>query len=125
MRDVIQRIIATESEARLIVDAARTEADRILSDARTKGKDIVERARQEGESRRKSHNVNIRVKITKIQKDIEKLQLENYSKCRALSDPHIFRDEETAKDYGRRLKEIEQELLLLDGKIKELEKQIK
>jgi len=95
-----------------------------VDDEKQKAKEL-ERARQEGESRRKSHNVNIRVKITKIQKDIEKLQLENYSKCRALSDPHIFRDEETAKDYGRRLKEIEQELLLLDGKIKELEKQIK
>jgi vacuolar-type H+-ATPase subunit H len=47
MRDVIQKIIATESEAKLIVEAARAEADRILSDAQTKGHDIVERARQE------------------------------------------------------------------------------
>lgn len=47
MRDVIQKIIATESEAKLIVEAARAEADRILSDAQTKGNDIVERARQE------------------------------------------------------------------------------
>lgn len=47
MRDVIQKIIATESEAKLIVEAARAEADHILSDAQTKGNDIVERARQE------------------------------------------------------------------------------
>ena len=47
MRDVIQKIIATESEAKLIVEAARAEADRILSDAQAKGNDIVERARQE------------------------------------------------------------------------------
>ena len=47
MRDIIQRIIATESEARLTVEAARAEADRILSDAQKKGHDVVERARQE------------------------------------------------------------------------------
>lgn len=47
MRDVIQRIIATEDEAKGIVEAARAEADRIMSDARKKGQDIVERARRE------------------------------------------------------------------------------
>jgi vacuolar-type H+-ATPase subunit H len=47
MRDVIQKIIATESEAKLIVEAARTEADRILSEAQKKGRDIVEKSRQE------------------------------------------------------------------------------
>lgn len=45
MQDVIQRIIATESEARLIVESAKSEADRILSDAQKKGRDIVEQAR--------------------------------------------------------------------------------
>jgi vacuolar-type H+-ATPase subunit H len=43
MRDVIQKIIATESEARLTVEAARAEADRISSDAQKKGHDVVER----------------------------------------------------------------------------------
>jgi vacuolar-type H+-ATPase subunit H len=47
MRDVIQKIIATESEARFTVEAARAEADRISSDAQKKGHDVVERARQE------------------------------------------------------------------------------
>lgn len=47
MRDVIQKIIATESEAKLIVEAAKAEADRILSDAQKKGHDVVELARQE------------------------------------------------------------------------------
>ncbi len=47
MRDVIQKIIATENEAKAVVETARAEADRILSDARKKGQDIVERARQE------------------------------------------------------------------------------
>jgi vacuolar-type H+-ATPase subunit H len=47
MRDVIEKIIATESEAKLIVDAARTEADQILSEARKKGRDVIEKARRE------------------------------------------------------------------------------
>jgi vacuolar-type H+-ATPase subunit H len=47
MRDVIEKIIATESEAKLVVDAARTEADQILSEARKKGRDVIEKARQE------------------------------------------------------------------------------
>jgi vacuolar-type H+-ATPase subunit H len=47
MRDVIEKIIATESEAKLIVDAARTEADQILSEARKKGLDVIEKTRQE------------------------------------------------------------------------------
>jgi vacuolar-type H+-ATPase subunit H len=46
MRDVIQKIIATESEARLIVEAARAEADHISSEAQKKGRDIVEQIRQ-------------------------------------------------------------------------------
>jgi hypothetical protein len=46
MRDVIEKIIATESEAKLIVDAARTEADRILADGQKNGHEVVERARQ-------------------------------------------------------------------------------
>jgi vacuolar-type H+-ATPase subunit H len=47
MRDVIKRIIATESEARLIVEAAKVEADHILLDAQKKGHDLVEQSRQE------------------------------------------------------------------------------
>ncbi len=47
MRDVIQKIIATESEAKLIVEAARAEADQILSEAQKKGRDVVDQARQE------------------------------------------------------------------------------
>jgi vacuolar-type H+-ATPase subunit H len=47
MRDVIQKIIATENEAKLIVETAKAEADRILSDAQRKGQDMVDRAREE------------------------------------------------------------------------------
>jgi vacuolar-type H+-ATPase subunit H len=47
MRDVIQKIIAAENEAKLIVETAKAEADRILSDAQKKGQDMVDRAREE------------------------------------------------------------------------------
>ena len=45
MRDIIQKIISTESEARLVVESAQVEADRILSEAKKKGHDIIEQAR--------------------------------------------------------------------------------
>jgi vacuolar-type H+-ATPase subunit H len=47
MQDIIQKIVATEDEAKTTVEAARTEADRIVSDAQKKGQEIVDRARQE------------------------------------------------------------------------------
>ncbi len=47
MRDEIQKIVATESEAGLIIEAARAEADRILSEAQKRGRDIIDQARQE------------------------------------------------------------------------------
>jgi F-type H+-transporting ATPase subunit b len=47
MRDAVQKIIETEGEAKLIVEAARAEADRILSEAQRKGQELVERARYE------------------------------------------------------------------------------
>lgn len=47
MREVIQKIIATEGEAKLIVEAARAEAARISSDAQKKGQEIFERVRHE------------------------------------------------------------------------------
>lgn len=47
MRDVVQKIIATESEAKSIVEAAKHEADRIMADAQKNGREMVEQARQE------------------------------------------------------------------------------
>jgi len=54
----------------------------------------------------------------------EKLELENYAKVRALSNPHIFRDEDTAREYGRRLKEIERLICDIQAKIQELESKV-
>jgi ATP-binding cassette subfamily F protein 3 len=85
---------------------------------------LEEKLRKEEEKKRKAHNAAIREDIKKLENRKEKLQLESYAKSRALSNPKIFRDEETARDYGRRLKEIEKLAAEIDGHIKELESQI-
>jgi len=47
MRDVIQKVIATEAEAKRMVEAARAEADHILSGAQKAAEDLIARTRQE------------------------------------------------------------------------------
>lgn len=83
-----------------------------------------ERLRREEEKKRKAHNSSIREKIQRLENEKEKLSLETYAKARALSDPRIFRDEETAASYGRRLKEIDKEISEIDEKIMALETKI-
>lgn len=83
-----------------------------------------EKGRREEEKGRKAHNVLIREQINKLENKKEALQLESYAKSRALSNPKIFREEDTAKEYGRRLKEIDKEISALDSEIKLLEAKI-
>jgi len=83
-----------------------------------------EKKRKEEEKRRKAQNAVIREQINKLVKKKEALQLESYAKARALSDPKIFREEETARDYGRRIKEINKLVADLDIEIKKLEEEI-
>lgn len=47
MRDVIQRVIQVEGEARQLVQAARSESDRLVTDARVTAKRLIEQAKQE------------------------------------------------------------------------------
>jgi len=83
-----------------------------------------EKLRKDEEKKRKVHNSSLRNKINTLNKEKEKLRLESYAKARALSNPHIFRDEDTARDYGRRIKEIEKLIAEIDSNIKKLEEQI-
>lgn len=83
-----------------------------------------ERLRKEEENKRKAHNVSLRNSINKLEKEKEKLRLESYAKARALSNPHIYREEDTAKEYGRRIKEIEKLIAEIINEIKQLEAQI-
>ncbi len=80
--------------------------------------------RKTQEKKRKANNSVIRDRINKILKKKEELESESYAKARALSNPHFYRDEETAREYGRRMKEIEKLLNEMDVQIKALENQI-
>jgi len=84
-----------------------------------------EKKRKEEEKRRKGHNAALRESINKLEKQKEKLNIESYAKARALSDPKIYRrDDDMAREYGRRLKEIEKEISEINLEIKALEAQI-
>jgi ATP-binding cassette subfamily F protein 3 len=81
-----------------------------------------EKNKKEEEKRRKAHNVGTREKIVKLEKKNESLNLEMYAKSRALSDSRIYRrDEETAKEYGRRIKDIKKSVAGIEEEIKKLE----
>ncbi len=47
MRDVIKKVLASEAEAKRMVEQAKAEADRILSDAQKQGQEFIARTRQE------------------------------------------------------------------------------
>jgi ATP-binding cassette subfamily F protein 3 len=96
---------------------------KIIDEAREKAKEDERRQRQE-ERARKIHNASMRQKIEGLDKEKEKLQLESYAKARALSNPRFYQDEERAKEYGRRLKEIEKLIAEINNEIKQLESQI-
>lgn len=91
--------------------------------AQEKAKDEENQIRQE-DRRRKTHNTAIGASIAKLQKEKEELQLESYSKARALANQRIYRDEATVKEYGRRLKEIEKRCVEIDAEIKALSAKI-
>lgn len=83
-----------------------------------------EKIRKSDDKKRKAHNAALRIAITKLEGNKEKLKIESYAKARALSNPKFYQDEDKAREYGRRLKEIEKDILDIDSKIKELESQI-
>jgi len=113
-----------DSLAELSVEhKSRTVAVKQVDEAKEKAKE-QERKNKEGEKKRKAHNSLIRDKINKLLKKKENLEIESYAKARALSNPHFYRDEETAREYGRRMKEIEKLIQEIGTDIKALESQI-
>ena len=83
-----------------------------------------QRQRKEEERKRKAQNSALRDKIDRLEKEKEGLRLESYAKARALSNPHFYRDEDIAREYGRRMKKIEERISEIDSEIKNLETQI-
>jgi vacuolar-type H+-ATPase subunit H len=47
MREVIQKVIATETDAKQLVQAAQTEADQLLNSARLRARDLADQAHGE------------------------------------------------------------------------------
>ncbi len=117
-KDQGESVIATHKpKARHLTKDVAKEAEK------EKAKEEQRRHREE-EKKRKEHNVSLRARINEMEKEKEKLRLESYAKARALSNPHIYRDEDTAREYGRRMKEIEKLISEIDNNIKNLEEQI-
>jgi ATP-binding cassette, subfamily F, member 3 len=116
-RDSVREVLPRESAPEIKQQKAAAE------EARQKAKE-EERKRKEEERKRKAHNTALREKINKLEQATERLRLESYAKARSLSNPRFYQDEEKAREYGRRLKEIEKEIQDFQAQIKELEAQI-
>lgn len=97
---------------------------------KSKAKIAEEKAKEEAkkkmeeEKKRKTHNLSLREKISKLNNESELLGHESYAKARALSNPRFYRNEETVKEYGRRLKEIEKRKREIGDEINNLKLQI-
>jgi len=113
-----------EGEIPFAESKPKPKAERPKKDEEKEKAKEEERKRREEEKRRKAHNAVLREEINKLDKEKEKLRLESYAKARALSNPRIYRDENTAREYGRRMKEIEKRISEIDGQINKLEEQI-
>ena len=113
--------------AEMLIDKPKQRTDpqkQKLEQDKLKAKE-EEKLKREGEKKRKGYNASIRESIIKLENKKEKLELESYAKARALSDPKIYRrDDDMARDYGRRLKEIEKGISEINLQIKALEAQI-
>ncbi len=116
-RDAVCEAASAENKPKKIIRAKN------IDEQKEKARE-EERKRKEEEKKRKAHNAALREKINKLEQRKEKLKLESYAKARTLSDPRIFRDENTVRAYGRRIKEIEKIISEIDSEIKSLENQI-
>jgi ATP-binding cassette subfamily F protein 3 len=113
-----------EGEIPFAESKPKPKAERPKKDEEKEKAKEEERKRREEEKRRKAHNAVLREKINELDKEKEKLRLESYAKARALSNPRIYRDEDTAREYGRRMKGIEKRISEIESEIKKLEEQI-
>jgi ATP-binding cassette subfamily F protein 3 len=84
-----------------------------------------EKKEKEEIKKRKKIDSTLKEKIDSLGKKREKLRLESYAKARAMSDSRFFHDEDRAKEYGRRLKEIKILIEEIDKEIKDLKSKLK
>jgi ATP-binding cassette subfamily F protein 3 len=107
-------------EHRPRVKAEPTHIDKAKEEGEAKEKILKQR-----EEKRRVYNEAIQEKIDKLKYEKEKLHLERYAKSRALSNQHIYRDEETTEKYRHRLKEIEKRVREVNDAVKLLKKAMK
>mgnify|MGYP003873099619 CR=1 FL=1 len=98
-------------------------AQRLQDEQKRKAQEQA-RLLKEEEKKRKAHNAELGNRIKALRQEKLRLEAEQYAKARALSNPRFYREEETVKRYGRRLKEIEEKFGEIERLIKELESQI-
>ena len=77
---------------------------------------------KEEEKRRKAHNAAIEEQIKKLKKEREKLNLEHYSKSRAVATPRSYRDDQMLEEYLLRIQEIERRVPEINAEIQQLRK---
>jgi len=80
--------------------------------------------RRNEEKRKKDHNAQIKEKINKLNKEKDKLNLENFAKKRAIENPRSYRDNQDLEEYIIRLQEIEQRIREIIKEITGLKNQI-
>ncbi|MDD5291982.1 MAG: ABC-F family ATP-binding cassette domain-containing protein [Candidatus Omnitrophica bacterium] len=80
-------------------------------------------ALKEEEKRRKAHNAGIEAQIKKLGEEREKLNLEHYSKSRAVATPRSYRDNQMLEEYIFRIQEIEKRISEINAEIKQFRKQ--
>ncbi|MFH1397177.1 MAG: ABC-F family ATP-binding cassette domain-containing protein [Candidatus Omnitrophota bacterium] len=107
--------IELEKPAKARIEKVKTERDKQRE---------IEKTLRLKEQEVKKHNALIHSRINKFKQEQEALRLESYAKARALSDKRIYREENTVKEYGRRLKDIEKIIQGMDRDIEELKGQL-
>ncbi|MCX7965200.1 MAG: hypothetical protein N2596_01045 [Syntrophorhabdaceae bacterium] len=73
MKEVIERIVSTESEARSIIEKAKTEGDQIIAEAKRKAQDMIEKAKRDAVI--EAQNI-INSAIEKAEKEKEKMLIQ-------------------------------------------------
>jgi vacuolar-type H+-ATPase subunit H len=86
VRDVIQKIVATENQAKRIVEEARAQADRVLAEARKQAQDISMKAYQDA-GRQAQEIVNEAIRAAEDQKQ------ESLAKASEAIEREVFIDE--------------------------------
>ncbi|HOJ42852.1 MAG TPA: hypothetical protein PK800_01905 [Syntrophorhabdaceae bacterium] len=91
MKEVIEKIVSTENEAKSIIEGAKIEADRIISEAKRKAQDIIEKTKRDAIIEAQKI---IDLAIEKAQQEKEKRLIE---KAREIKSQFVLNEEARQK----------------------------